>query len=230
MTVPRKNLILGIPIVSNDPTISNNPQKVTFYLDGIIAKEYMLRTPGKWELISFPAPYADPFIRNIKPQVTVRITVDRTWIPLDTTGEKDVRELGIVVGEFRWREPRGMMEGWYKPEVWEGSIPYRWSTGYAWRTIVTSTNHYIEIPMYASNLLLSRWPVDAALYLNSEYLSTITFNTKRWKNYTFPLPESIKPNSTNILEIIPSRTWVPKHYGFDDKRELGIAVGEITLE
>lgn len=229
-TVPRRTTRIGIPIISTDPTISNKPQTVSFFVNGVKKREFILKTPGKWELITLPVDYADPFQKHVEPYTAIRIEVTRTWVPLQTTGEKDIRDLGIVVGEFRWMPPAKKMGGWHKLEQWEDTIPFRWSTQYAWREIAVSTNNTMEIPMYASNVLLRRWPLDVALYFNGEYLDTVTFRHKRWKNYRYPLPESVKPGSTNIIEFITSRTWVPKHYGFDDPRELGIAVGEITLK
>ncbi len=29
---------------------------------------------------------------------------------------------------------------------------------------------------------------------------------------------------TNLVELIVSRQWMPRHYGFSDDRELGVAV------
>jgi hypothetical protein len=228
-TVPRRAMRIGIPIISTDPTICNNPQTVSFYVNGIKKREYVLTT-SKWELITLPVDYAAPFQKYIEPFTAIRIEVSRTWVPLETTGEEDIRTLGIVVGEFRWLPPVKKTGGWHKQEMWEEKIPFRWSKQYAWREIAVSTNSVMEIPMYASNVLLRRWPLDVALYFNGEYLDTVTFRHKRWKNYRYPLPESVEPGSTNVIEFITSRTWVPKHYGFDDPRELGIAVGEITLK
>jgi len=229
-TIPRKNMILGIPIVSNNPMITNTPQRVTFYLNGTKAKEYALVNPGKWELIKIPVRYADAFQEYIEPCTAIRIEVDRTWVPLNVSGEKDTRELGIVVGEFRWHEPEKELGGWYRSNLWDETIPFRWSKEYAWRKLYVSTNRFMEIPMYASNVLLRYRPLNAALYLNGKYLDTVTFNDKQWKNYRYPLPDTIKPGTSNMIEFIISRTWVPKHYGFDDKRELGVAVGDITFK
>jgi O-antigen ligase len=229
-TVPRKNMTIGIPIVSNNPLITNNPQKVTFYLNGSKAREFELTKPGKWELIQLPVRYADAFQQYIEPCTALRIEVDRTWIPMEITGETDTRNLGIVVGEFRWQAPAQEMGGWYRSNLWDNTIPFRWSKEYAWRKLHISTNRFMEIPMYASNVLLRYWPLNAALYLNGHYLDTVTFNDKQWKNYRYPLPDTVKAGTNNIIEFITSRTWVPKHYGFDDKRELGVAVGDITFK
>ena len=227
--IPRKNMMLGIPIISNNPMITNTPQKVSFYLNGRKAREYALKNPGKWELIKIPVHYADPFQKYIEPCTAVRIEVDRTWVPKDVSGEKDTRELGIVVGEFRWQSHEKDMGGWYRSNMWDNTIPFRWSKEYAWRKLHISTNDFMEIPMYASNVLLRYRPLNVALYLNGSYLDTVTFNDKQWKIYRYPLPDTVKPNTTNTLEFNVSRTWVPKHYGFDDERELGIAVGDITF-
>ena len=82
--------------------------------------------------------------------------------------------------------------------------------------------------MYASNLLLRRWPLRVALYINRQYLDTVTFRDKRWKNYTYPVAAFAGQNTTGTLEIIPERTWVPRHFGFEDERPLGVAVGTIN--
>jgi len=91
-------------------------------------------------------------------------------------------------------------------------------------------NHKIKIPLSAANILLKWWPVDLAVYFNNKYLDTVTFENKIWKNYTYTIPKNFQIGSTGIVEFIVERTWIPKHYGFDDPRELGVAVGDIISE
>ncbi len=180
-------------------------------------------------MIKFLVPYANPFLKNMSPHAAIRIEADRTWTPEDFPAD-DARKLSVLSGEFRWLDPEKESGGWYKKEKWKNDRPFSWSGIHAYRTVIVNSNKYIKIPMYANNLLLKKWPLDVAVYFNGKFLDTITFRDKYWKNYRYPLPKNCTPGSTNIIEFISDRTWVPKHYGFDDTRNLGVAVGEITLE
>ena len=229
-TVERENLFLGIPIMSNAPNLStNNPIKISFFVNGLKVKNHIIEKPGEWALIKFLVPYANPFIKNISPHASIRIEADRTWMP-EASAEDDTRKLSILTGEFRWLEPEEEEGGWYKEELWKNKKPFTWSGIHAYRTVIVNSNKYIKIPMYASNLLLKKFPLDVAIYFNGNILDTITFRDKSWKNYRYPLPKNCKQNSTNIIEFVAERTWMPKHYGFEDTRNFGVAVGVITLE
>ena len=231
MTVVRKrDLEVGIPIVTTYPDARRDPQYVTFYINGRKARTYRLDYPGEWALITLPVPYTTPFQRSEYQFVTIRIEVDHTWVPADVTGEDDVRQLGIAVGTFRWLTPEPEEGGWYAEEKWENERPFQWSSNYAWRKVPLSSNHFIQIPMYASNIQLRRWPLKVALYVDRKYLDTVTLRDKRWRDFRYPLPRGLMPGSTVLVEFVTSRTWVPKHFGFEDNRRLGVAVGEITTE
>ena len=229
-TFDRKNLLIGFPIVSNNPELEKNPQTVTFYINGQKMKKAVLNKPGEWKLIKIPAPYANAFISTIPPKISVRIEVDKLWTPNVVSTNEDIRELGITVGEHRWFSPEGETGGWLGKKEKYNDISYYWSGKYAWRKIIVEKNHKIKIPLSAANILLKWWPVDLAVYFNNKYLDTVTFENKIWKNYTYTIPKNFQPGSTGIVEFIVERTWIPKHYGFDDPRELGVAVGDIISE
>jgi hypothetical protein len=224
--MPRENLLLGVPVLSPPMASTAQPVRVRCYINGALMREHVFTAPGEWALLTMPVPYADAFSHTFPPHTALRIATDRTWVP----GANDVRTLGVMVGQPRWLEPDGMSGGWHKNEVWDGVTPFRWAGAYAWQKCVMASNSYVQMPMYASNIQLRRWPLRVAVYLNRQYLDTITLRDKRWKTYTYPLPAGIQPCSTALVEVISSRTWVPKHYGFADPRELGVAVGDITFE
>lgn len=226
----RDGIELGMPVLSSNPAITSHPQTVRIYINGQCVRTHQLATPGEWQLLRVTVPYANVFQYAGAPHTAVRLMVDRTWVPRQVTGGDDDRPLGVLVGEPRWLEPETSSGGWYDQEIAPDGSSFRWSSSYAWLRLYNTTNVFINIPMYASNIQLRRWPLRVALYLNRRHLDTLTFTDKRWKNYRFPLPEDTPTNSTLLLEVIPSRTWVPKHYGFDDARALGVAVGTITLE
>ena len=229
ITVRREDLIVGIPIVSSYPNLADQPQNISFYINGVKTKQVTLDKPGEWKLIQIPAPYADAFIHTFPFRVSIRIEVDKTWIPKKTSGDEDVRDLGITVGEFRWLTPKNEMGGWYNV-AFDRDKPFWWSGKYGWRKIVVGPMHEMKIPFSAMNILLNRWPLDVAVYFNGEYCDTITLRTKGWINYTYPISKHFETGSTGIVEFISSRTWIPKQYGFSDSRVLGVAVGEITAE
>jgi len=229
-TVERKNLFLGIPVMSNAPDLStNNPIKISFFINGLKVQNHTIKKPGEWTLVKFFVPFANPFIKNIAPHTSIRIEADRTWMP-KASKENDTRKLSVLTGEFRWLEPEKDEGGWYKKELWNNEKPFAWSGIHAYRSVIVNSNKYIKIPMYASNLFLKKFPLNVAIYFNGKFLDTITFRDKSWKNYRYPLPKNCKQNSINIIEFVAERTWMPKHYGFEDTRNFGIAVGEITLE
>jgi hypothetical protein len=228
--IPRENLLLGIPVLSPPVASATKPVRVRCYINGLLLREHTFTAPGEWALLTVPVPYADAFAHVFAPHTAVRIEVDRTWVPRAATGANDVRRLGVMVGQLRWLEPTGMDNGWYQRERWEGVTPFRWSSGYAWQKCALPTNTHMQIPMYASNIQLRRWPLQVAIYLNRQYLDTITLRDKRWKSYTYPLPDGLRPGTTALVEVISARTWVPKHYGFADPRALGVGVGDISFE
>jgi len=226
----REGIELGIPVLANDPSVTSHPQIVSIYLNGRRALQHTIQEHGSWLLLRVPVPYANPFQSAGPPHTALRLAVNRTWVPRKVTGGDDDRALGVLVGEPRWLEPDSDAGGWHAPETAPDGSPFRWSSNYAWQRLPATTNAFINIPMYASNIQLRRWPLRVAVYLNRRHLDTITFTDKRWKNYRFPLPEDTLTNTSLLVEFIPSRTWVPKHYGFDDPRALGVAVGTMTLE
>ncbi len=217
ITLSRKNLILGFPIISSDPNLSENPQKVSFYVNGDKVNETKLDKSGEWKLIKIPALYANAFSHSFSPFVSIRIEVDKLWKPSNVSTNKDTRELGITVGKHRWLAPEAKIGGWYGEDIYNNML-FRWSGKYAWKKIIVGKKRKMKIPFSAANILLKWWPLDVAIYFNSKYIDTITFRNKTWKNYTYPIPENFDIGSTGIVEFISSRTWIPKHYGFDDTR------------
>jgi hypothetical protein len=228
--MPRENLLLGVPVLSPPVASTAQPVRVRCYVNGTLMREHTFTTPGEWALLTMPVPYADAFAHAFAPHTAVRIEAGRTWVPHTATGADDVRTLGVMVGQVRWLEPDGPAGGWFKRERWDGVTPFRWAGGYAWQKCALATNTHMQIPLYASNIQLRRWPLQVALYFNRQYFDTITLRDKRWKSYTYPLPAGVQACTTALVEVISARTWVPKHYGFADPRALGVAVGDITFE
>jgi len=228
--MPRSNLELGVPIMSGSAASAEQPQRVSFWLNGRLVRTHTFEKPGEWALIRLPVCYATPFRHTVQPHTALRIEAVPTWIPQTTTGAEDVRTLGVLVGEFRWSEPEGAEGGWHAAEHLADKTPFNWSTDYAWRKIPVTATNSISISLYASHLLLRRWPLEVAIYLNRQLLGTVSLCEKRWDRRTYKLPASVAVGSTALIEFAVSRTWVPRHYGFDDSRSLGVAVGEIRCE
>jgi hypothetical protein len=227
--VARENLLLGIPVLSPPVVSASQPMVVRFYINGVLRHTHSFVTPGEWALITVPVPYADAFSPNSQAYATLRIVCSRTWVPKESNADADPRQLGVMIGELRWLEPAETSGGWYAPERWGDAKPFRWSGAYAWSKIAVGTNTHLQIPMYASHVLLRYRPLDVAIYLNRQRLGLVTFRDKRWKTYTYDL-SGVQPGSTALVEFVSSRTWVPKHYGFDDGRALGVGVGTISVE
>ena len=228
--MPRANIELAVPIMSGSAASSEKPQRVSFFLNGECVRTHVFTQPGEWALIRLAVPYATPFKQAVAPHTTLRIEATPTWIPRVATGADDDRTLGVLVGEFRWREPEEADGGWHARERLDDGTPYNWSSSYAWRKVPVLGTNSITIPIYASNILLRRRPLDVAIYLNRQLLDVVSLREKRWERRKYALPAAVPPNTTAVVEFATSRTWVPRHYGFDDSRPLGVAVGAIRCE
>ena len=82
----------------------------------------------------------------------------------------------------------------------------------------------MEISLRALNPLLRFFPLSAALYVNGYYLDTVVLSDSAWRNFAYEIPDDIPLRNRNLVEVIPSREWRPRHYGFQDDRLLGVAV------
>lgn len=229
-TIPHRNAVLKIPMISTLPSCDETPHRADIYLNGIHARRVEFTTPGEWKMIRVPVTYADPFITGFSPRTTVRIEVDRTWVPAEVTGEADTRRLGLAIGAFDWDMPEAESHGFYVQETREDGTPFRWTSGYAWKKCVLGPSRQIEIPLHAAHIFLRQHHVQVALYFNARPLGIVTFRDKKWKTYRYTLDDVYDVGSTGLVEIITSRVWVPRHYGFDDTRTLGVAVGEIKSQ
>lgn len=228
--IPREGVEVGIPVLTSDPQVTNKPQVVKIYVNGELMRTHRLSAPNEWQLLRVTVPYANAFQYCGPFHAAIRVEVSRTWVPRKVTGWDDDRELGVLVGEPRWLEPEAPAGGWYEEETSPEGMRYRWSSRYAWQRLYNTTNSFLSIPMYAANIQLRRWPLRVAIFLNRAHLDTVTLTDKRWREYRYPLPNETPTNSDLLVELVPSRTWVPRHYGFDDYRELGVAVGRMRLE
>ena len=229
LTTKRKNIELVIPISCSENFITRHREKVVFYINGVKVKEHIFITPGTWSMIRLYASPANPFADNLEQYVTLRIAVDKTWQPDILNESKDMRELGIAVGEIEWQSPKQFMGGWFDRELWQGS-PFRWFGRYAWRKIIVSSNRWINIPVYSANPLQKFFPVKLAVCYNNTLLDVININNNHWEIHRAALPNTIDIGETGVVEFAVSRVWKPANFGYDDKRELGVAIGEIASE
>lgn len=229
-TIPRENAVIRIPIMTTLPTCTQTPQRVDISINGLHVAQTNLSEIGKWVYMDIPVPYANAFVKGFKPHTTVRLEVSPTWVPGELIGGSDMRELGVLAGPFSWHAPAQDESGFYSWEKWDNTKPFRWTDGYAWQKIIVQSNRQVEIPLYASHILLNKWNVRAEIYFDTSRIGSVNFNDKNWKTYQYTLGNSYPIGTTGLLEIVTSRVWIPKHYGFDDDRKLGVAVGEIKVE
>ena len=81
-----------------------------------------------------------------------------------------------------------------------------------------------KLKLRAGNPLLRYYPLSAAIYINGYYLDTVVLGDKLWRSFEYDIPDDIPLRKSNLVELIASRQWMPRHYGFADDRELGVAV------
>ena len=81
-----------------------------------------------------------------------------------------------------------------------------------------------KLKLRAGNPFLRYYPLSAAIYINGYYLDTVVLGDKLWRSFEYDIPDDIPLRKSNLVELIASRQWMPRHYGFADDRELGVAV------
>ena len=224
LSVKKMNDYASFDLISNFPGLTNDPQRVTVFVNGAAATNVTLALPGNPCHVKLPVGYALPFDSVDDQFVTIRLSCANTWSPSDYGVEGDSRKLGVAVSHIRWSSENTPEGGFYGKERDPNVGNFAWTKGQAHFEYLGRNRAGMEISLRALNPLLRFFPLSAALYVNGYYLDTVVLSDSAWRNFTYEIPDDIPLRNRNLVEVIPSREWRPRHYGFQDDRLLGVAV------
>ncbi|MBQ7555245.1 hypothetical protein IJS98_02165, partial [bacterium] len=210
-------------LISNFPDLENDPQKVTVYVNGEALTNVTLTTPGEAYRVTLPVGYALPFDAVCEQCVAFRISCEKTWRPCDYGVPGDDRTLGVALSNIRWHKEKEPEGGFYNKETDPRGLVFCWTKSTA-RFEYLGKRSDFKLKLRAGNPLLRYYPLSAAIYVNGYYLDTVVLGDKLWRSFEYDIPDDIPLRKSNLVELIVSRQWMPRHYGFMDDRALGVAV------
>jgi O-antigen ligase len=142
-----------------------------------------------------------------------------------------VHSLSLQERTRRFGLPQGF--GFYQKESMVGR-EFRWTGKSAGMTCKVE-KPILVIPLLASHPDIRRDPVRVSIFLtknllkSKEFLATIELKRPDWQDFRYDLRE--ERGSEIMIVFRVDRTWQPhKEMGTADRRELGIAVGQIYFE
>jgi len=221
--VKKMNNYASFELISNFPELEKDPQKVTVYVNGEAMTNVTLSTPGESCKVTVPVGYALPFDSVADQCVAFRLSCDKTWSPCDYGVPGDERTLGVAMSNIRWHKEKDPEGGFYNKETDPRGVVFSWTKAQAHFEYL-GNRHDFRLKLRAGNPFLRYYPLSAAIYINGYYLDTVVLGDKLWRSFEYDIPDDIALRKTNLVELIVSRQWMPRHYGFSDDRELGVAV------
>jgi hypothetical protein len=127
------------------------------------------------------------------------------------------------MSNIRWHKEKDPEGGFYNKETDPRGVVFSWTKAQAHFEYL-GNRHDFRLKLRAGNPFLRYYPLSAAIYINGYYLDTVVLGDKLWRSFEYDIPDDIALRKTNLVELIVSRQWMPRHYGFSDDRELGVAV------
>jgi len=103
MAIKIERPVIEIPILASHPDIEKNPVKIKIYLIKDFFKQKRLLdevilTQSAWNTYEYHIP------EEINQEVILLVKVSRTWNPLKTLGTPDPRNLGVAIGNIKFRD------------------------------------------------------------------------------------------------------------------------------
>ena len=224
LCVKKMNDYANFDLISNFPGLTNAPQRVTVFVNGTAATNVTLDVPGKSYGVKLPVGYALPFDAVSDQHTTIRLSCANTWRPSSYGVEGDERELGVAMSHIRWSSEKTSEGGFYEKETDPNMGVFAWTKEAAHFEYAGSSRTGLTIKLRALNPLLRYWPLSIAVYVNGSYLDTVVLSDRAWRTFDYEIPDDIHLRNRNLVEMIPSRAWRPRHYGFQDDRKLGVAL------
>ena len=102
LTIKIEKPVIEIPMLASHPDIEKNPLRVKIYLIKDFFKEKrmldeVVLTENSWKTYEYYVP------EEVNRQAILLFKVSRTWNPLKTFGTPDPRNLGIAIGEIKFK-------------------------------------------------------------------------------------------------------------------------------
>jgi len=102
LTIKIEKPVVEIPMLASHPDIKKNPLRVKIYLIKDFFKEKrmldeVVLTENSWKTYEYYVP------EEVNRQAILLFKVSRTWNPLKTFGTPDPRNLGIAIGEIKFK-------------------------------------------------------------------------------------------------------------------------------
>ena len=223
LCVKKMNNYASFDLISNCPDLESKPQRVTVFVNGESMTNITLSVPGQVYHVTLPIGYALPFEAVTGQCTAFRLECENTWCPEDYGVQGDKRSLGVAMSHIRWRKETTPEGGFYNKETTPDGLVFAWTKNEAHYEFEKKKKE-LKLKLKAQNPFLRHYPVSAALYVNGYYLDTVVLGDKAWRTFDYEIPDDIPHMTRNFLEIIVSRCWMPRHYGFNDDRSLGVAV------
>ena len=223
LCVKKMNNYASFELISNFPKLEEDPQKVTVFVNGEALTNVTLSAPGEACKVTVPVGYALPFDSVADQCVTFRLACEKTWSPCDYGVPGDERTLGVAMSNIRWHKEKDPEGGFYNKETDPRGVVFSWTKAQAHFEYLGNRRDF-RLKLRAGNPFLRYYPLSAAIYVNGHYLDTVVLADKLWRSFEYDIPDDIPLRKTNLVELIASRQWMPRHYGFADDRELGVAV------
>ncbi|MBP5627638.1 O-antigen ligase family protein [bacterium] len=221
--VKKMNNYASFDLISNFPKLGEDPQKVTVYVNGEAVTNVTLSAPGEPCKVTVATGYALPFDSVADQCVSFRLSCEKTWRPCDYGVPDDERTLGVAMSNIRWHKEKDPEGGFYGKETDPKGVVFSWTKAQAHFEYLGNRRDF-KLKLRAGNPFLRYRPLSAAIYVNGHYLDTVVLGDKLWRLFEYDIPDDIPLRKTNLVELIASRQWMPRHYGFSDDRELGVAV------
>ena len=160
-------------------------------------------------------------------KVILLFKVNRTWNPLKVLGTPDPRNLGVAIGEIKFRKEIGKEGiGFYE---WEKNRKFRWTRKKAVLEFQVKSKRII-IPILASHPDINEQPLTLKIAINDREIYSFKIKDNNWHNYELKVPEKYIGKKI-LLSFEVDRTWCPFEYKIaNDKRDLGVCIGKIENE
>lgn len=146
--------------------------------------------------------------------------VSRTWRPLKVLRVPDPRNIGIGIGKIDFEAQEA---GFYNWERDNSGINFRWTADKAWIKLKV-TKDVIIFPVRVLHPDVGKKSVELIVSINDKDVEREIFNDHNW--YEIELNLSDYYGKEVFIKFSVSRTWCPLNFGINDKRDLGVSVGE----
>ncbi len=237
-TLVCKGLVLQQEWACLHPNITSSPVMVTFNLNNVSTN--FIVSDNEWKQLDINVSFKD-FNKSIEH----KIKTSRTWAGKEFNINDDKRKFGVTLKKTKWLNKNGL----YDTEIWSNDESIAAGKEYNWtkksiRTFIKQELPYLDFSLMVSRPDITQSPVKVSIKIDNQLIGKIVLTNSHWYNNVFfvqpflmsdphwynnvffvqPFLMSDSPNKKLCLALDVSRTWIPTNYGFEDKRQLGVAL------